>query len=70
VVMRKMSKSASYLQKYWFARGFYDRLALTEKDVPSIELVEYIEEVSGVNVLKEYELGYEQAEKDRVNNVV
>lgn len=65
-----MSKSASFMQKYWFARGFYDRLAFSAKDVPSIEMVEYAEEVTGVNILKEYEAGYDQAEKDRVNSVV
>jgi len=65
-----MSKSASFLQKYWFARGFHDRLTFSAKDVPSIELVEYAEAVTGVNILKEYELGYEQAEKDKVNNVI
>lgn len=58
------------MQKYWFARGFYDRLTFNHKDVPSIEMVEYVEEVSGVNILKEYENGYEQAEKDKVNNVI
>jgi hypothetical protein len=65
-----MSKSASFLQKYWFARGFNDRLMHSCKDVPSIEMVEYVEEVAGINILNEYELGYEQAEKDRVNNVI
>jgi len=65
-----MSKSASFMQKYWFARGFYDRLAFSAKDVPSIEVVEYAEEVTGVNILKEYEAGYDQAEKDRVNSVI
>lgn len=65
-----MSKSASFMQKYWFARGFYDRLAFSAKDVPSIEMVEYAEEVTGVNILKEYEAGYDQAEKDRVNSVI
>jgi hypothetical protein len=65
-----MSKSASFLQKYWFARGFSDKLIHSSKDVPSIEMVEYLEEISGINILNEYELGYEQAEKDKVNNVV
>jgi hypothetical protein len=65
-----MSKSASFLQKYWFARGFSDKLIHSSKDVPSIEMVEYLEEISGINILNEYELGYEQAEKDKVNNIV
>ena len=45
-----MSKSASFLQKYWFARGFSDKLIHSSKDVPSIEMVEYLEEISGINV--------------------
>lgn len=65
-----MTKGASHMQKYWFARGFHDRLTFSAKDVPSIEMVEYAEEVTGINILKEYELGYEQAEKDKVNNVI
>lgn len=65
-----MSKSASFFQKYWFARGFSDKLIHSSKDVPSIEMVEYLEEISGINILNEYELGYEQAEKDKVNNIV
>jgi len=65
-----MTKGASFMQKYWFARGFHDRLMYSSKDVPSIEMVDYVREVSGVNILNEYELGYEKAEKDRVNNVI
>lgn len=65
-----MSRSASFMQKYWFARGFHDRLAYSTKDTPSIEMIEYAQEVTGINILKEYESGYDQAEKDKVNNVI
>lgn len=58
------------MQKYWFARGYHDRMVQVEKDPPQIEMVEYAEELTGINILKEYELGYEQAEKDKVNNVI
>lgn len=65
-----MTKRASFLQKYWFARGYHDALATLDRDPPPIELVEYAEELAGVNISGEYDLGYEQAKKDKVNSIV
>lgn len=65
-----MAKNASFTQKYWFARGYHDRLSIFENDAPNIEFAEYVEEITGVNIIKEYNSGYDQAEKDKVNSVV
>lgn len=65
-----MSRSAPFTAKYWFARGYSDRLVHESKEPPPIEMVEYAEEVTGVNILKEYDSGYDEAEKDKVNNVI
>jgi hypothetical protein len=64
------TRSASFTQKYWFARGYHDRLSTFEKDAPNIEFAEYVEEVTGVSIIKEYDAGYNQAEKDKVNNAL
>ena len=66
----KMSRSASFFQKYWFARGYSDRLIYSSKEPPSIDMVEYVKELTNTNILNEYDQGYDQAEKDKVNNIV
>jgi len=65
-----MSKSASFVSKYWFARGYADRVMESEQDAPKIEVNDYYEEITGVNIIQEYNLGYQEAQKDKVNNVI
>ena len=65
-----MSKSATFVSKYWFARGYADRVMNLESDAPKAEINDYYEEITGVNVIQEYNLGYEEAQKDKVNHVI
>ena len=72
-LMRKkiaVSRSASFVSKYWFARGYADRIMELGSDAPKIEVNDYYEEITGVNIIEEYNLGYQEAQKDKVNNVI
>jgi len=65
-----MTKSASFVSKYWFARGYADRIMDLEAEAPKIEVNDYYEEITGVNIIEEYNLGYQEAQKDKVNHVI
>jgi hypothetical protein len=39
-------------------------------DAPKIEVNDYYEEITGVNIIEEYNLGYQEAQKDKVNHVI
>lgn len=65
-----MSKGAKFTSKYWFARGYADCVMNLESDAPKVEVNDYYEEITGINVIEEYNLGYEEAQKDKVNNVI
>lgn len=61
-------KKASYVSKYWFARGYYHSMEDVDEP-PSIEMCEYYIELTGVNVIEEYSLGKTTATADRVNGL-
>jgi len=69
-VIIPMSKSSSFVSKYWFARGYADRILDLDLDAPKIEVNDYYEEITGVNIIEEYNLGYQEAQKDKVNHVI
>lgn len=65
-----MARKASFVEKYYFAKGYADRLLDLDAEVPSSEVAEYYSEVCNVNIVTEYENGFAQAEKDKVNGIV
>lgn len=60
-----MSKSASYIQKYWFALGYHDSWFGAEtENYPNQELITYYKELTNTDIEKEYNLGWKVGLKD------
>jgi len=68
--MKMSKKTPSYVIKYFFARGYADRVQNIESEAPCSEVNDYYIEITGVNVVDQYNEGYAAAEKDRVNGIV
>lgn len=56
-------RGVKHTQKYWFALGYYHK-RINEIQVPSEAMIGAYYEHFNVDILKEYELGIESAEKD------
>lgn len=56
-------RGAKHTQKYWFALGYHHR-KINDIQAPTIAMIGAYSEYFNVDILKEYELGIEAAEKD------
>ncbi len=52
---------ASAIEKYWFAVGFWHR-KINQYTPPSAEEIEYIKDLSNIDINQEYEKGYKAAQ--------
>lgn len=63
-------RSASYVEKIFYARGYHDCLIGESSEPPSFEVNQYYIELCNVNVVDEYNKGFAQGQKDKVNGIV
>lgn len=64
----KKVNSVPFSRKYYFARGYHDRMNKVDNP-PSAELNDYYLETLNVNVIEEYIKGREIAERDLINGI-
>jgi hypothetical protein len=63
-MMSKTKSKASYVAKYWFAQGYWHCMEKVDYSF-SQELVDYYQDLVGVNIKEEYDLGFNTAETDK-----
>jgi hypothetical protein len=63
-----VKKSTKYTEKYWFALGYFHK-RINDIQVPSEAMIGAYSEYFNVDILKEYELGIESAEKDIASGI-
>lgn len=64
----KKVHSVPFSRKYYFARGYHDRMNKVDNP-PSAELNDYYLETLNVNIIEEYIKGREIAERDLINKI-
>lgn len=64
----KKVHSVPFSRKYYFARGYHDRMNRVDNP-PSAELNDYYLETLNVNIIEEYNKGREIAERDLINKI-
>jgi hypothetical protein len=62
------SKGVAFTSKYWFARGYYSKM-VNEDNPPSIEIIEYCDEMLNIDISEEYKKGVLTAQRDKVNGL-
>jgi hypothetical protein len=65
----KKTFNVPFTRRYYFARGYHDRIIKVDNP-PSSEVNEYYIQELDINVIEEYNKGREIAERDLVNGLV
>lgn len=65
----KKTFSVPFTRRYYFARGYHDRITKVDNP-PSSEVNDYYMQELNINVIEEYNKGREIAERDLVNDLV
>lgn len=64
------SKSASYVSRYWYARGYHDSFVIGNPEPPLSEVNDYYLEICDIDIVKEYTSGFDQGKKDAINGII